>query len=64
MPDEVTRCERARVARILARYKRAVLLGRADVTHEAARRLVGPDSAYHLYGRRRVRKRASGRRTS
>jgi hypothetical protein len=38
-------------ARILGRYKRLVLLGRARLPLDAARRLVGPDCAYHLYFR-------------
>ena len=38
-------------ARTLARYKRLVLLGQASLPLEVARRLVGPDCAYHLYFR-------------
>jgi hypothetical protein len=37
--------------RILGRYKRLVLLGKARVPLEAGRRLVGPDTAFHLYFR-------------
>ncbi len=37
--------------RILGRYKRLVLLGRARVPLEEGRRLVGPDTAFHLYFR-------------
>jgi hypothetical protein len=45
------RRESLEAARILGRYKRLVLLGRARLPLEAARRLVGPDTAYHLYFR-------------
>jgi hypothetical protein len=38
-------------ARTLARYKRLILLGRASLPLEEARRIVGPDCAYHLYFR-------------
>jgi len=41
----------AHAARILARYKRAILLGGARLPIDVARRLVGPDCAYHLYHR-------------
>jgi hypothetical protein len=37
--------------RILARYKRLVLLGKARVPLEEGRSLVGPDTAFHLYFR-------------
>jgi hypothetical protein len=37
--------------RILGRYKRLVLLGRARLPLEEGRRLVGPDTAFHLYFR-------------
>jgi len=43
--------ERLDAARILGRYRRMVLLGRAKLPLDAARRLVGPDCAYHLYFR-------------
>jgi hypothetical protein len=43
--------ERLDAARILSRYRRLVLLGRARLPLDAARRLVGPDCAYHLYFR-------------
>jgi hypothetical protein len=54
------RAETLEAARILSRYKRLVLLGRARLPLDAARRLVGPDCAYHLYFRslRPPRKRA------
>ncbi len=32
-------------------YRRKILSGEINVSHSAARRLVGPDCAYHLYGR-------------
>jgi hypothetical protein len=47
------RHEDARVHLILARYKRLVLLGKVALPLEGARRLVGPDCAYHLYFRHR-----------
>jgi hypothetical protein len=37
--------------RILAEYKRLVLLGKARVPLAEGRRLVGPDTAFHLYFR-------------
>ena len=43
--------ERLAALRILSRYRRMVLLGQAKLPLEAARRLVGPDCAYHLYFR-------------
>ena len=43
--------ERLDAARILSRYRRMVLLGRARLPLDAARLLVGPDCAYHLYFR-------------
>jgi hypothetical protein len=56
--------------RITSRYRRLVLLGKAKLPLETARRLVGPDCAYHLYfrhaaepssRRRSARKRRRGR---
>jgi hypothetical protein len=35
----------------LARYRRLILLGRVRLPLEEARRMVGPDCAYHLYFR-------------
>jgi hypothetical protein len=35
----------------LARYKRLILLGKVSLPLEEARRIVGPDCAYHLYFR-------------
>jgi hypothetical protein len=39
------------VQRILAIYKRLVLLGKARIPLAEGRRLVGPDCAFHLYFR-------------
>jgi hypothetical protein len=57
--------------RILGRYKRLVLMGQARVPLEQGRRLVGPDTAFHLYFRhaepaapRRTRRRGGRRRRS
>lgn len=56
--------------RILGRYKRLVLMGKARVPLEQGRRLVGPDTAFHLYfrhadppARRRTRRGARRRRS-
>jgi hypothetical protein len=54
----------AEVRRILGQYKRLVLLGKTKIPLAEARRLVGPDTAFHLYfrhaeapaGRRRRRR--------
>jgi len=48
-----SRGEALDAARILAAYRRQVLLGRLRLPLAAARRLVGPDCAYHLYFRHR-----------
>jgi len=37
--------------RILREYRRLVLMGRARIPLAEARRLVGPDCAFHLYFR-------------
>ena len=37
--------------RIRYKYRRMILRGEIYVPHEAAVKLVGPDCAYHLYGR-------------
>jgi hypothetical protein len=47
----VTRRESIEAARVLLRYRTLILLGRLRPPLEAARRLVGPDTAYRLYGR-------------
>jgi len=54
--------ERLDALRILSRYRRMVLLGRAKLPLEAARRLVGPDCAYHLYFRHAAARSAPARR--
>jgi hypothetical protein len=47
----VSRAADLEARRILARYRRLVLLGRARIPLAEARRLVGPDCAFHLYFR-------------
>jgi hypothetical protein len=47
----MTRRDEIEARRILARYKRLILLGAARLPLEEARRIVGPDCAYHLYAR-------------
>ena len=37
--------------RTLEHYKRLILLGKVSLPLEEARRIVGPDCAYHLYFR-------------
>jgi hypothetical protein len=39
--------------RLRYHYRRLILLGRAVLPLEMARRIVGPDCAYHLYFRHR-----------
>ncbi len=51
---QMSRSEDADVLRILSQYKRLVLLGKAKLPLAQARRLVGPDCAYHLYFRHRA----------
>jgi hypothetical protein len=58
----VTRTERLAAAGVLGRYRRLILLGRLRAPLEAALRLVGPDCAYHLYGRVNPRKKGVRRR--
>jgi hypothetical protein len=50
--------ERLEALRILSQYRRMVLLGRAKLPLEQARRLVGPDCAYHLYYRHAAARRS------
>jgi hypothetical protein len=49
-------------------YRKMILMGKAKVSFETARRLVGPDCAYHLYGtmsgRRRTSNKKAGRKDS
>jgi hypothetical protein len=47
----VARRDDADVQRILSQYKRLVLLGKAKLPLAEGRRLVGPDTAFHLYFR-------------
>lgn len=47
----MARPEDADVQRILIQYKRLVLLGKARLPLAEGRRLVGPDTAFHLYFR-------------
>jgi hypothetical protein len=47
----LTHSDAADVVRILSGYRRLVLLGKARLPLAEARRLVGPDCAYHLYFR-------------
>jgi hypothetical protein len=47
----VARPEDAEVQRIVGQYKRLVLLGKAKLPLAEGRRLVGPDTAFHLYFR-------------
>jgi plasmid stabilization system protein ParE len=54
--------ERLDALRILSRYRRMVLLGRAKLPLDAARRLVGPDCAYHLYFRHAASRAVRARR--
>lgn len=54
----MTRHDEIEVRRVLARYRRLILLGSARLPLEEARRIVGPDCAYHLYGRHAGAKRA------
>ncbi len=49
----MTRAGDAEARRILARYKRLILLGKVRLPLEEARRIVGPDCAFHLYFRHR-----------
>lgn len=59
----MTRSETASARRTLGSYRRLVLLGKLDLPLAEARKLVGPDCAYHLYFRHaRPLKPASGRK--
>jgi hypothetical protein len=53
----MTRADEIEARRILAGYKRLILLGTARLPLEQARRMVGPDCAYHLYSRGRTPRR-------
>jgi hypothetical protein len=56
------RLQDAEVQRILSRYKRLVLLGKVHLPLAEARRLVGPDTAFHLYFRHAATAHRRGRR--
>jgi len=62
----MTRREEIEARRILARYRRLILLGSTRLPLEQARRILGPDCAYHLYFRtaraRSRSRRGTGRR--
>ena len=47
----MTRQDEIETRRILARYRRLILLGSTRLPLEEARRILGPDCAYHLYFR-------------
>ena len=47
----MTRSETAAARRTLGVYRRLVLLGKVSLPLAEARKLVGPDCAYHLYFR-------------
>ncbi len=42
--------------RIRYLYRKMIILGKADISLESARSLVGPDCAYHLYSNIKLRK--------
>jgi len=45
--------ERIRIRNL---YRRKILSGELNVSHSTAKRMVGPDCAYHLYGRHAITK--------
>ena len=51
LAEVMARSDRISTALTLARYKRLILLGKTALPLDEARRLVGPDCAYHLYFR-------------
>lgn len=61
-PNAMTRSETAEARRTLDRYRRLVLLGKIRLPLAEARRLVGPDCAYHLYFRHARRRAPRARR--
>ncbi len=64
MKDPVPEDDERAARRILDLYKRLVLLGKARLPLAEARRLVGPDCAYHLYVRHAEEPPAGRRRGS
>ena len=47
----MARSDRVTAALTLSRYKRLILMCKVSLPLEGARRIVGPDCAYHLYFR-------------
>ena len=45
------RTNKAEAIRKRYQYRRLILRGQAELSHQAAVRLIGPDCAYHLYAR-------------
>lgn len=54
---------KAELLRKRYRYRRLIMTGRLSLPHPTARRLIGPDCAYHLYGFLGKRNPDDGRRT-
>ncbi len=52
---------RAEEIRLRHLYRKMIVMGKVKVSFESARRLVGPDCAFHLYGT--VTKKEKKRRT-
>lgn len=55
---------KAELLRKRYRYRRLIMTGRLSLPHPTARRLIGPDCAYHLYGFMGGRGPDDGRRTT
>ena len=53
---------RSEEIRIRYKYRKLILTGKARISLESARALVGPDCAFHLYGFLRPSRRPTGRR--
>lgn len=60
-PPENTHDEESPAAamRRMYSYKRMILRGQLRLPHRSARRLIGPDCAYHLYHRHKAADNAS-----
>jgi hypothetical protein len=52
---------KAEAIRIKYKYRRMILRGEIKVPHEVSIKLLGPDCAYHLYGRWEEEKRGKGK---
>ncbi len=52
----------AEIIRIRYLYRRKILNGELNVSHSTAKRMVGPDCAYHLYGRHTPSEEGKGKR--